>query len=198
MLAPFPPFRGWGANYASGLGIDLGTPSPKFPRKNGSCARTCRKKKGLGGKFGHRYPSRARQARYRERLRGPSSNTTGTIPADEARAPQTRGLDGFSCLLPHAFGVWAHIGRCPHQVACAFGFKGRATNSTSPAQTRDQNAVRNASPWLWWAAFNQQQSSLGGSLNPTCFCPPPPDGGGGLKKRLETFVCFITVLLIFF
>ena len=67
---------------------------------------------GLGGEFGHRYPSRARQARYRERLRGPSSNTTGTIPADEARAPQTWGLDGFSCLLSHAFGVRTHIGRC--------------------------------------------------------------------------------------
>ena len=55
--------------------------------------------------------------------RGPLSNRIGTMPVDEARPPHTWRPDDFSGLLPHAFGVWAHIRRFPRQVALAFDFQ---------------------------------------------------------------------------
>ena len=55
---------------------------------------------------------------------GPLSNNIGTTPVDKARPLHTRGPDDFSGLSPHALGVWAHISRCPHQLAWGFGFLG--------------------------------------------------------------------------
>ena len=67
-------------------------------------------------------------------------------------------------LLPRAFGVWAHISRCPHQVALAIGYKELSAVFRLAAQSSRRWAGRASREVCRWGRplYRRPTSSLRG------------------------------------